>query len=182
MPTPGFRPSHVVPPDGMPAWEAPDPARPTVSLDPLLPVQLTERRGDWGHVLCANGWSAWVDGRLLVTVPQDPPTADGPLEATADPLALLTGAETVLARYRAAAQELAAGGLDGAAFRQRTEGLRIGVVVDGADMWLYDAERDRWLYGDGTRLSTYAAEGEPRPPGQGARHAPTRAVASDGDA
>ena len=32
---------------GMPAWETPDPARPAVPLDPLLPVQLVERRGDW---------------------------------------------------------------------------------------------------------------------------------------
>ncbi|EFL29848.1 LOW QUALITY PROTEIN: conserved hypothetical protein, partial [Streptomyces viridochromogenes DSM 40736] len=59
MTTPDFRPTHVVPQHGMPAWEAPDPARPTVDLDPLLPVQLLERQGDWGHVLCLNGWSAW---------------------------------------------------------------------------------------------------------------------------
>ncbi|MFD7370583.1 hypothetical protein ACFV87_03915, partial [Streptomyces mirabilis] len=25
-----FRPTHVVPPDGLPAWEAPDASRPTV--------------------------------------------------------------------------------------------------------------------------------------------------------
>ncbi|WP_459171079.1 SH3 domain-containing protein, partial [Streptomyces europaeiscabiei] len=75
MTTPGFLPSHVVPPGGLPAWEAPDPSYPTVALDALLPVRLLERRGDWGHVLCANGWSAWIDGRLLVAVPQDPPAA-----------------------------------------------------------------------------------------------------------
>ncbi|MET7720170.1 hypothetical protein [Streptomyces mirabilis] len=28
-----FRPTHVVPPDGLPAWEAPDASRPTVPLD-----------------------------------------------------------------------------------------------------------------------------------------------------
>lgn len=71
----GFRPTHVVPQDGLAAWDAPDPSRPTVALDALLPVELVERRGDWGHVRCANGWSAWVDGRLLVAVPQDPPAA-----------------------------------------------------------------------------------------------------------
>lgn len=69
MTTPEFRPTHVVPPDGMSAWEAPDVTRPTEPLDPLLPVQLLGRRGDWGQILCANGWSAWVDGRLLVPSP-----------------------------------------------------------------------------------------------------------------
>ncbi|WTN45842.1 hypothetical protein OHB00_47845 [Streptomyces sp. NBC_00631] len=59
--TPGFRPTHVVPGDGMPAWEAPDPARPTVPLDALPPVRLVERLGDWAHIGCANGWSVWVE-------------------------------------------------------------------------------------------------------------------------
>lgn len=110
MTNPGFRPTHVVPGHGMPAWEAPDPARPTVPLDPLLPVQLMERRGDWAYVLCANGWSAWVDGRHLVDVPQDPPAPEGPLTRTADPRPLLARADETLARYRAAVEELAAWG------------------------------------------------------------------------
>ncbi|SES23761.1 hypothetical protein SAMN04487983_103762 [Streptomyces sp. yr375] len=164
MTTPGFRPTHVVPQHGMPAWEAPDPARPTVPLDPLLPVKLTERRGDWGRVLCSNGWSAWVDGRHLVAVPQDPPRSDGPLAHAADPRPLLGRAEQALARYRAAVEELADGGLDGESFRRRTHGLRIGVVVDGEDVWLYDLARRRWLYGDGSRLSTYATDEPPDAP------------------
>ncbi|MGW0948344.1 hypothetical protein ACWD4O_38130 [Streptomyces sp. NPDC002623] len=161
MTTPGFRPTHVVPQHGMPAWEAPDPTRPTVPLDALLPVRLMERRGDWGHVLCSNGWSAWVDGRFLVAVPQDPPRSDSALATSADPRPLLGRAEQSLARYRAAVEEMADGGLDGESFRRRTHGLRIGVVVDGEDMWLYDFARRRWVYGDGTRLSTYATD---RPP------------------
>ncbi|MFF7749346.1 hypothetical protein ACFZCP_08865 [Streptomyces sp. NPDC007971] len=44
--TDAFRPTHVVPPHGLPVWEAPDPERPTVPLDPLLPVELVERSGD----------------------------------------------------------------------------------------------------------------------------------------
>ncbi|MFJ9738287.1 hypothetical protein [Streptomyces sp. NPDC101166] len=185
MATPGFLPTHVVPPHGMPAWEAPDPARPTVSLDALLPVRLTERRGDWGHVLCANGWSAWVDGRRLIAVPQDPPGTDAPRTAVADPRPLLGRAEQALARYRAAVEELADGGLDGEAFRRSTSGLRIGVVVDGESMWLYDPAEERWAYGDGTGLSTYAADEPPAPPedaGHAATasedlgHAPTRVV------
>ncbi|MFE5889940.1 hypothetical protein ACFQ6E_13520 [Streptomyces sp. NPDC056462] len=180
MASPGFRPTHVVPQHGMPAWETPDPARPTVPLDAFLPVQLVERKGDWGHILCANGWSAWVDGRHLVAVPQDPPTADdGPLTSAADPRPLLTRVERVLAGYRSAVEDLAAGGLDGESFRVRTSGLRIGVVVDGESMWLYDAEHGRWAYADGTRLSTYATDDGPRAatdPG----HAPTQVVTPDG--
>ncbi|MGW9499133.1 hypothetical protein ACWG5P_33120 [Streptomyces prasinus] len=182
----GFRPTHVVPGDGMPAWEAPDPAGPTVGLDPLLPVRLAERRGDWGRVLCSNGWSAWVDGRLLVAVPQDPPAPEAPPAGTADPRPLLIRAEEALAGYRAAVEALSDGRLDGEGFRARTRGLRAGLVVDGEHLWLYDSGHGRWVYTDGTRLHTYAADdppadGPPRVPGTtGAPaspgHAPTRAV------
>ncbi|GGT28422.1 hypothetical protein [Streptomyces chromofuscus] len=180
MATHGFRPTHVVPAHGMPAWEDPDPARPTVPLDPLLPVRLVERRGDWAHILCANGWSAWVDGRRLIAVPQDPPTEDHPLTAAADPRPLLARAEQALARYRAAVDALLAGGLDGESFRDRTRGQRIGVVVDGESVWLYDAETERWAYSDGKRLTTYAADEAPRAtPEPG--HAPTRVATFEGE-
>ncbi|AXE83598.1 hypothetical protein C1703_01230 [Streptomyces sp. Go-475] len=181
MTTPGFRPTHVVPQHGMPAWEAPDPARPTVDLDPLLPVQLLERQGDWGHVLCFNGWSAWVDGRRLVAVPQDPPAADGPLTRAADPRPLLSRAQEGLARYRSAVEDLA-GGLDRESFRARTRGVRIGVVVDGESVWLYDAAHGHWVYADGTRLTTYAtdetprADREPSHPAEAPARPPTRVV------
>lgn len=180
MTTPGFRPTHVVPQRGMSAWEAPDPARPTVPLDPLLPVQLVERRGDWGHVLCANGWSAWVDGRCLVAVPQDPPVSGDPEARTADPRPLLARAEQTLARYRSAVEDLSGGGLDGESFRGRTKGLRLGIVVDGESMWLYDTEEGRWVYGDGTRLNTYATDDEPHAARAGPGHAPTQVVTPDG--
>lgn len=177
----GFRPTHVVPQRGMPAWEEPDPARPTVPLDAFLPVQLVERRGDWGHVLCANGWSAWVDGRFLVAVPQDPPTADGgPVTRTADPRPLLSQVERVLADYRSVVEDLTSGALDGESFRARTSGLRIGVVVDGESMWLYDAEQGRWEYVDGTQLTTYATDDGPRAAADDPGHAPTRVVTPDG--
>ncbi|MDN3293225.1 hypothetical protein QWM81_04000 [Streptomyces ficellus] len=157
----GFRPSHVVPAEGLPAWEAPDPDRPTVPLDPFLPVQLVDRVGDWGEVLCSNGWSAWVDGRLLVSVPPDPPAVGRPMGTAADPRPLLVRAEESLRRYRRAVEELVAGRLDGETFRLRTRGLRLGLVVDGEALWSYDAEHERWLYCDGTRLSTYAASSPP---------------------
>ncbi|MFW3464884.1 hypothetical protein ACN24K_33365 [Streptomyces microflavus] len=161
MATPEFRPTHVIPPDGLPAWEAPDTARPTDPLDALLPVQLVDRQGDWAYVACSNGWSAWVDGRLLVSVPQAPPAAGQPLARTADPRPLLARAEEALNQYRRAAQDLAEGRSDGESFQQRTRGLRVGMVVDGESVWLYDAEHERWVFCDGIQLSTYAAESGP---------------------
>ncbi|MFE6223122.1 hypothetical protein [Streptomyces sp. NPDC057854] len=164
-----FRPTHVVPRGGLPAWQAPDPGFPTVPLDAFLPVRLVERTGDWGRVLCSNGWQAWVDARLLVGVPDDPPAAGSPLTRTADPRPLIARAEDALGRYRRAVEELAAGRADGETFRRRTRGLRVGMVVDGESVWLYDAEHERWVYGDGVGLTTYAASSAPsrtaRPPG-----------------
>jgi hypothetical protein len=156
-----FRATHVVPQSGMPAWEAPDVSRPTTPLDPLLPVQLTERRGDWGRIVCANSWSAWVDGRLLVPVPQEPPAAGRPLARTEDPRPLLARVGETLARYRRAAEDLADGLSDGETFRDRTRGLRVGLVVDGESVWLYDGEHERWVYCDGLRLSTFATSSGP---------------------
>ncbi|XIE77397.1 hypothetical protein AB6O49_02105 [Streptomyces sp. SBR177] len=183
---PDFRPTHVVPGDGLPAWEAPDPAVPTQSLDAFLPVRLTARVGDWGQVLCSNGWSAWVDARLLVAVPGDPPAAGRPPARTADPRPLMARAEDALGRYRRAAEELAAGRADGETFRTRTRGLRVGMVVDGESLWLYDAEHERWVFCDGTGLSTYAASSAPSAaaaaaPGAAgpvAGHEPTQVVPS----
>ncbi|MFE7403510.1 hypothetical protein [Streptomyces sp. NPDC057557] len=179
MVTPEFRPTHVVPRDGLPAWEGPDVSRPTEPLDPLLPVQLIDRRGDWGQVLCANGWSAWVDGRLLVSVPQGPPLAGQPLARTADPRPLLARVQESLAQYRRVAEELADGRIDGETFRRRTQGLRMGMVVDGEAVWLYDAEHERWVYCDGTRLSTYAAASGPGRPSRAPADGPAEAVEAD---
>ena len=64
---PAWTPGHKVPPQGMQAWAAPDPAGAVVAtLGGHLPVQVTEVRGAWAHVLCSNGWTGWVDNRLLV--------------------------------------------------------------------------------------------------------------------
>lgn len=191
-----FRPTHIVPQEGLPAWETADVSHPTVPLDAFLPVQLLSRRGDWGEVLCANGWSAWVDGRLLVSVPQPPPTAGGqPPGRAEDPGPQLERGAEALERYRRAVAELAAGRTDSEAFRRTVRGLRAGIVIDGEAVWLYDERAGRWMYGDGTRLATYAAVAgpgaspgpqppEPDPvavqldaePEQSVGHAPTRIV------
>ncbi|MFE1269900.1 hypothetical protein [Streptomyces sp. NPDC058758] len=170
-----FRPTHVVPRGGLSAWQAPDPGYPTVPLDAFLPVRLMERAGDWGRVLCSNGWSAWVDARLLVAVPDDPPAAGPALARTADPRPLIARAEDALGRYRRAVEELAAGRADGEVFRRRTRGLRVGMVVDGESVWLYDAEHERWVFCDGVGLTTYAASAGPSrtaAPAPGPRPAP----------
>ncbi|HLB44742.1 MAG TPA: PrsW family glutamic-type intramembrane protease [Candidatus Limnocylindrales bacterium] len=60
-------PTHVVPPAGMAAWIAPDPTQPpSVMLGPGVPLALLETRGAWARVIGSNGWTGWVDGRLLV--------------------------------------------------------------------------------------------------------------------
>ncbi len=64
--TPVFLPTHRVPSGGMSAWAAPDPALTAVTrIDGRVELQLLERAGDWAHILCSNGWSAWVDGRRI---------------------------------------------------------------------------------------------------------------------
>ncbi|GAA2252118.1 hypothetical protein GCM10010232_45440 [Streptomyces amakusaensis] len=168
----GFDPTHVVPGSGLPAWEAPDVSRPTEPLDPLLPVRLIDRYGDWSRILCANGWSAWVDGRLLITVGREPPAPGLPPARTADPRPLLTRVEETIARYRRAADELAAGRIDAESFRERTRGLRAGAVVEGDSVWLYDAEHERWVYADGAGATAFAVSSEPSGPAPAPAEAP----------
>ncbi|MFB7169260.1 hypothetical protein ACFCYM_00240 [Streptomyces sp. NPDC056254] len=173
-----FRPTHVVPPPGLSAWEAPDVSRPTAALDAFLPVQLLSRRGEWGEILCANGWSAWVDGRLLIAVPQPPPTTgERPSVRAEDPRPLLARGAEAVERYRHAVDELASGRADSDAFRRSLRGLRAGVVVDGESVWLYDEASGRWMYGDGTRLATYAVT-----EGPGIAHGPQAPPAERGGA
>ena len=51
----------------MAAWDAPDPNRPPmVTLAGGVQLSIVEQRGAWAHVMGSNGWTGWVDGRLLV--------------------------------------------------------------------------------------------------------------------
>lgn len=61
------RPTHRVPAGGMPAWANPDPASAaTLRLEPGLPVMVVEAfPNGWTRVRASNGWTGWVDGRLL---------------------------------------------------------------------------------------------------------------------
>lgn len=156
-----FRPTHVTPLDGMPTWAGPDTSRPSAWLDALLPVRVTENRGDWARVLCANGWAAWVDGRLLVALPDGPPGAGLPPAVTADPRPLLARLERGLSTYRRLVEQLADGDIDLQTFRERGAGLRLGVVIDGESAWLLDLEHDRWWYCHDTQLQTFATVDAP---------------------
>ncbi|MER7163156.1 hypothetical protein ABT380_32305, partial [Streptomyces lydicus] len=86
---------------------------------------------------------------------------------TADPRPLLGALEGELARYRRLVEELVAGQLDGESFAERSRGTRIGVVVDGDALWLYDVRHERWCYCDGVSLYTYAVESRPSSRGSG---------------
>jgi len=66
-PATGWVPTHLVPPGGMAAWNAPDPSRqPIVNLPERLELVVEGRAGAWAHVRAVNGWRGWVDGRRLL--------------------------------------------------------------------------------------------------------------------
>jgi hypothetical protein len=151
-----FRPTHVTPLDGMPTWAGPDTSEPSAWLDALLPVRVVDTRGDWARVLCANGWAAWVDGRLLIALPDAPPGTSLPPAFISDPRPLLARLERALSTYRLLVEQLADGRLDLQTFRDRSAGLRLGVVVDGESAWLLDLEHDRWWYCHDAQVQTFA--------------------------
>jgi hypothetical protein len=61
-----WRATHTTPPGGLSAWPAPSGTGTSTQLDGGLPVQVVARTGDWAQVVAGNGWTGWVDGRLLV--------------------------------------------------------------------------------------------------------------------
>jgi RsiW-degrading membrane proteinase PrsW (M82 family) len=63
----GWAPTHAVPAGGIAAWEVPDPARPPIAMLPeRVELIVLAQAGAWAQVRGANGWTGWVDGRLLV--------------------------------------------------------------------------------------------------------------------
>jgi hypothetical protein len=66
-----WSPTHKVPAGGMAVWDYPDPSRPPVStLAQDVAVMEEQRAGDWILARTQNGWRGWVDGRLLIAIPQ----------------------------------------------------------------------------------------------------------------
>jgi protease PrsW len=67
FPAPVWDPTHVVPAGGLPAWDAPDPARqPVAMLSERVELIVVARVGAWAQVRGVNGWTGWVDGRRIV--------------------------------------------------------------------------------------------------------------------
>jgi hypothetical protein len=98
-----FEHTHRVPVGGLPTWPAPDTSQPQGPLlASELDVRVFEWWGDWAHVQCSNGWTAWVDGRYLTaigapaasTTAMQPPALDtSPVKVGAVPLTVpLVGA------------------------------------------------------------------------------------------
>jgi hypothetical protein len=103
-----FTPTHIVPANGMRAWDTPNgTGPPAATLDPYLEVQVIERRADWARIVCSNGWGAWVDGRRLVAADgaPPPPTQSVPAAAVggAQPTAAPTAAPAATPRARGGA-------------------------------------------------------------------------------
>lgn len=67
-----WAPTHTVPAAGLIAWERPDPAAPSVQLAARTPLRVESTLGAWARVSAENGWTGWVDGRLLGVVPDEP--------------------------------------------------------------------------------------------------------------
>ena len=64
---PVWAPSHVVPAGGLPGGGAPAPARqPVALLSERVELVVLSRAGAWAQVRGVNGWTGWVDGRLIV--------------------------------------------------------------------------------------------------------------------
>lgn len=65
LPEAGWSPTHVVA-RRADAWAQPDPAGPRAgTVKRRVPVQVTERQGDWAQVVAENGWSGWIDSHEL---------------------------------------------------------------------------------------------------------------------
>jgi hypothetical protein len=77
---------HTVPDSGLPTWPRPDPsAAQGPRLDPRLEVDVLKRQGEWAQVRCDNGWTAWVDGRLLLAPAPPPAPPSGPTGPASSP-------------------------------------------------------------------------------------------------
>ena len=85
----GWAATHLVPEGGLGAWTTPDPTQPaTATLGGGLDVRVLQRADDWAFVECSNGWTAWTDGRWLVTIPAAAPVWTTP-RAPSTPASLL---------------------------------------------------------------------------------------------
>ena len=87
-----WTPTHRAPAAGAACWAVPDGATPPLAarLEAGLEVRVVEGQGPWAHVECSNGWTTWVDARVLeqlaAAAPPPPPApAPAPLPAPVAP-------------------------------------------------------------------------------------------------
>ncbi|MCB2223233.1 MAG: hypothetical protein KQH83_03570 [Actinobacteria bacterium] len=77
----------------MAAWTDPDPSlAPAANLGGGVPLRVDETRGAWARVTGSNGWTGWVDARLLQPVGAAPPPAAAPARPAPVARAAGTGA------------------------------------------------------------------------------------------
>src|SRR4051812_22000530 len=70
----------------MATWPQPNPAAPPgPRLDPRLQVEVVAQNNGWAQIRCENGWSAWVDGRLLRDMRGAPALTPAPPQAPPRP-------------------------------------------------------------------------------------------------
>jgi SH3-like domain-containing protein len=92
VPTSAWQPTHVVPQGGASAWAKPDRVeRPVAQVDPRVEVQVIGRYREWANLRCSNGWSSWVDGRVLEPLPSDPASTPVPSQVAGGPGSAQTG-------------------------------------------------------------------------------------------
>jgi len=61
--------THQAPASGMSAWTEPDPTMaPATTLAAGVQLRMEEQRGAWAAVTANNGWTGWVDARILQVV------------------------------------------------------------------------------------------------------------------
>jgi hypothetical protein len=63
-----WAPTHRIPAEGLPVWEAPGAQAPTATAEGGLEVKVLGWNGAWAQVEFTNGWSGWLDGRYLSEV------------------------------------------------------------------------------------------------------------------
>lgn len=79
-----FAPTHRVPASGTRAWAQPDPSQqPVAELAGGVELRVDEMQGAWAKVTGSNGWTGWVDGRLLEGLSAAPAQAAVPTAAAA---------------------------------------------------------------------------------------------------
>jgi hypothetical protein len=152
-----FAPTHLVPDAGLPTFAATSADQPGPTLDAGLEVAVGEWRGDWAHIACSNGWTAWVNGRLLVPVPAaSEDGSDGETSAPALGGELASMLADALAQYATLVADLRDGRIDEETFRRSA--FRAGLVVRDEEAWLLDLSTERWWRYDGIELTTLDVE------------------------